>query len=72
MVGIFDSGHFEYDAALAMMHVQDAAKIFRVEGLTGLRLKLKDLNRAMDVAEELQRTIPGDYVFVDWGQQNRT
>lgn len=72
VVGIFDSGHFEYDAALAMMHVQDAAKIFRVEGPTGLRLKLKDLNRAMDVAEELQRTIPGDYVFVDWGQQNRT
>lgn len=72
VVGIFDSGHFEYDAALAMMHVQDAAKIFRVEGPTGLRLKLKDLNRAMDVAEELQRTIPGDYVFMDWGQQNRT
>lgn len=72
VVGVFDSGHFEYDAALAMMHVQDAAKIFRVEGPTGLRLKLKDLNRAMDVAEELQRTIPGDYVFMDWGQQNRT
>ncbi|MDO5652849.1 MAG: ABC transporter permease, partial [Brachymonas sp.] len=42
VVGTFDSGHFEYDSAMAMMHVNDAAKIYRVAGPTGVRLKLKD------------------------------
>ena len=55
-----------------MMHVADAAKIFRVTGPTGVRLKLQDLNRAMDVADELRISMPGNYQFVDWGQQNRT
>ena len=72
VVGTFDSGHFEYDSTLAMMHMQDAAKIYRVEGPTGIRLKLHDLNKAMEVAEELQQSINGNYHFVDWGQQNRT
>lgn len=72
VVGTFDSGHFEYDSTLVMMNVEDAAKIYRVEGPTGVRLRIRDLNRAMDVAEELQQAIPGNYHFVDWGQQNRT
>ena len=72
VVGTFDSGHFEYDSTLVMMHVADAAKIFRVTGPTGVRLKLQDLNRAMDVADELRMSMPGNYQFVDWGQQNRT
>ena len=72
VVGTFDSGHFEYDSTLVMMNVQDAAKIYRVEGPTGVRLRIRDLNRAMDVAEELQQAIPGHYHFVDGGQQNRT
>ena len=72
VVGTFDSGHFEYDSTLVMMHVQDAAKIYRVEGPTGVRLKLRDLDRAAEVAEELRTTMQGDYLFVDWGQQNRT
>ena len=41
VVGTFDSGHYEYDSALAMVHEQDAEKIFRLEGPTGVRLKLK-------------------------------
>ena len=32
VVGTFDSGHFEYDSALALMHMDDAARIYRLEG----------------------------------------
>jgi lipoprotein-releasing system permease protein len=53
VVGTFDSGHFEYDSALAMVHVEDAAKIFRLEGPSGVRLKLRDLHQARQVADEL-------------------
>lgn len=72
VVGVFHSGHFEYDSALAMMHVQDAAKIYRTQGPIGIRLKLHDLHQAQVVAAELANTMPGAYYFVDWAQQNRT
>jgi hypothetical protein len=37
VVGTFDSGHFEYDSGLALLHQDDAARIFRLEGPTGVR-----------------------------------
>ena len=72
VVGVFDSGHYEYDSGLAMMHVDDAARIFRLEGPTGVRLKLRDLQKAREVAAELGRTLTGNFLIRDWTRQNRT
>jgi lipoprotein-releasing system permease protein len=72
VVGTFDSGHFEYDSGLALLHQDDAARIFRLEGPTGVRLKLKDLHQAPEVGAELQRTLSGDFLVRDWTRQNRT
>jgi lipoprotein-releasing system permease protein len=72
VVGTFDSGHYEYDSGLVMLHEEDAAKIFRLEGPTGIRLKLKDLNQAPEVAAQLAQTLPPDLMIRDWTQQNRT
>jgi len=72
VVGTFDSGHFEYDSGLVMLHQEDAAKIFRLEGPTGLRLKLKDLHQAREVAAELASTLSGQLLIRDWTRQNRT
>ncbi|MGI9134200.1 MAG: lipoprotein-releasing ABC transporter permease subunit [Rhodoferax sp.] len=72
LVGTFDSGHFEYDSALAIVHWQDAARIFRLEGPSGVRLKLRDLQQARAVADALANSL-GSEVFVrDWTRQNRT
>jgi lipoprotein-releasing system permease protein len=72
VVGTFDSGHFEYDSALAMVHVDDAAKIFRLEGPSGVRLQRRNLHAARRVADELGRTLTGDLYIRDWTRQNRT
>jgi lipoprotein-releasing system permease protein len=72
VVGTFDSGHFEYDSALVMLHQDDAAKIFRLEGPTGIRVKLKDLQQAREVAVELSRSLTGDLLIRDWTRQNKT
>ena len=72
VVGYFDSGHYEYDATLAMVHVQDAAKVFRLEGPTGVRVKLKDLHEARTVGSELAVKLSGGEVVRDWTRQNRT
>jgi lipoprotein-releasing system permease protein len=34
VVGTFSSGHYEYDSALAMLNIEDAERIFRLEGPT--------------------------------------
>ena len=72
VVGLFDSGHFDYDAALAFVHIEDAQRIFRQEGPTGIRLKLKDLHQARTVAVALSGQLTGDLWVRDWTQQNRT
>jgi lipoprotein-releasing system permease protein len=71
VVGTFDSGHYEYDAGLVLLHVDDAARIFRLEGSTGIRLKLKDLHQAREVGSQLAATLSGDLLIRDWTRQNR-
>ncbi len=72
VVGTFDSGHFEYDSGLVMLHQDDAARIFRLEGPTGIRLKLKDLHQAREVSAQLAASLTGPLSIRDWTRQNRT
>ena len=72
VVGTFDSGHFEFDSALVLMHQDDAGRIFRLEGPTGIRVKLQNLHRAREVATQLVSSLSGDLLVRDWTRQNRT
>ena len=71
LVGIFDTGHYEYDSALALIHVDDAARLFRVEGPTGVQLRLSDLHQANPVARQLAREMGSNVVVTDWTRTNR-
>jgi len=72
VLSTFDSGHFEYDSALALIHIGDAARLFRVDGPTGVRLKLTDMQRAPEVAKELARALDPGVLVRDWTRQNRS
>ncbi|MEY4675838.1 MAG: hypothetical protein RLZZ470_345 [Pseudomonadota bacterium] len=72
VVGLLDSGHYEYDASLALLHIEDAQKIFRLEGPNGLRVKLKDAQLARQVAAELSPLLGEDVNVRDWTRANRT
>ncbi|MEP6607206.1 MAG: lipoprotein-releasing ABC transporter permease subunit [Burkholderiaceae bacterium] len=72
VIATFDSGHFEYDSALALIHIGDAARLFRVDGPTGVRLKLKDMQRAPEVAVELAQSLEPGVLVRDWTRQNRS
>ena len=71
VVGTFDAGHYEYDSGMAWIHLDDAARLFRVEGPTGVQLRLTDLHRAREVASELAETLGPDVVVRDWTRTNR-
>ncbi len=72
VVGSLDSGHYEYDASLALLHMEDAQKIFRLEGPNGIRVKLKDAQQARSVADELTPLLGDELVVRDWTRANRT
>jgi len=71
LVGTFDAGHYDYDNGLALIHVDDAAKLFRVAGPTGVQLRLKDAQQAREVADELQIRLGPPVRLSDWTRTNR-
>jgi lipoprotein-releasing system permease protein len=71
VVGTFDAGHYEYDSGLALVALEDAAKLFRVEGPTGVQLRLKDLQQAPLVGAELAQSLGPDVIVRDWTRTNR-
>jgi lipoprotein-releasing system permease protein len=71
VVGTFDSGHYEYDSTLALIHLDDAARLFRLEGPTGVQLRLKDLHQAPEVAAQLSAQLGPQVMVRDWTRTNR-
>ncbi len=67
VVGIFEVGMYEYDSGLALLHLADAQRLYRMEDkVSGVRLKLKDLYAAPRVSRELSASLPGDVFVTDW------
>ncbi|MBW8458996.1 MAG: lipoprotein-releasing ABC transporter permease subunit [Thiobacillus sp.] len=67
VTGIFEAGMFEYDSGLALIHLQDAQKLLRLdEDVSGVRLKLNELFRAPFVTQELSQSLAGHYYLTDW------
>ena len=71
VVGIFEIGMYEYDGSLAIMNIDDASKLFRMQGkVTGIRLKLDDIYKAPHITNELSFILPNNFLAVDWTYQH--
>lgn len=69
VVGLFEVGMYEYDRNLALIHLSDAARLFRMDdAVSGLRLKLDDVFYAPKIARELSQRLEGFYRITDWTQ----
>jgi lipoprotein-releasing system permease protein len=69
VVGTFKVGMFEYDRNMAIIHMQDAAKLFQLgDKVSGLRLKLDDLFNAPRIARDLAMQFNSRYLVGDWTQ----
>ena len=70
VVGVFEVGMSEYDGSLAIMNIEDAAKLFRIpKKVTGLRLKLDDVFQAREISRDILNTLPANYRSADWTYQ---
>ncbi len=71
VVGMVDSGHYEYDSTLAVMHWKDAAALLRMTDPTGLRVKVDDMQKAPEIAVRLAQVVPQALWVSDWSRSNR-
>ena len=71
VVGVFKVGVYEYDRNMAMIHMDDAAKLFRLENaVSGLRIKFDNLLNAPQITQALSDSLQGHYQVGDWTQAN--
>jgi lipoprotein-releasing system permease protein len=71
VVGIFESGMYEFDRGLALVNMEDAAKLFRSQGVTGLRLAFADPLQAPKRVREVALSLGGPGFYVnDWTQDH--
>ncbi|MCC4615691.1 lipoprotein-releasing ABC transporter permease subunit [Xanthomonas campestris pv. asclepiadis] len=68
--GIFEAGYNEIDRGLAVVNMQDLAHVLRMDGVTGVRLRLHDMDQAWPVARDLAVKLHGPYRVSDWTQEN--
>ena len=67
VVGIFEMGMFEYDSGLALIHLEDAQKLYRMEDrVSGVRLKLHDMFQSRQVATALLTKLGANAYISDW------
>jgi len=71
VTGIFDVGMYEYDRGVALVHMEDAARLFKLDNaITGIRLKLKDLFKAPQVSRQLAAQLGDGLKVEDWTRQH--
>ncbi len=71
VIGTFDSGMYEYDRGTAYVHIDDAAKLFRMGAeVSGLRLKLTEMFDAPVITAKLQARLGFDYWITDWTKRH--
>jgi lipoprotein-releasing system permease protein len=67
VTGIFESGMYEFDRGLALVHIADAAKLYRLaDRVTGIRLSLQDPLKAPTAVVQLAKSLGGGFYVSDW------
>ena len=72
VVGIFESGMYEYDSSLAFISIRSAQKFFAMkEQVSGIEIRVDDIDRADKIAEVLQESLGFPYYARDWMRMNK-
>lgn len=73
VTGIFSTGLYEFDSATALISLRSAQRFFNLEGrINHLQLKIADIFRAPQVAEELRHVLPPTTYVTTWMELNRS
>src|SRR5437016_1106821 len=72
VVGIFNSGFFDYDSGWAFARLSDAQRLFGLGDLVSvIEFKIDDIYKAGEVAHELERAAGTGFMATNWMEQNK-
>jgi lipoprotein-releasing system permease protein len=72
VVGIFQSGMYEYDTTLAYISLENAQKFFNLEGrVTGIEIKTDNVYGVQEIGREIRRKLGFPFWTKDWMEMNR-
>ena len=72
VVGMFESGMFEYDSSLSFISIQSAQKFFAMkEKVSGIEIRVDDIDNAGKIAESLQESLGFPHYVRDWMRMNK-
>ncbi|HIF03358.1 MAG TPA: lipoprotein-releasing ABC transporter permease subunit, partial [Nitrospinaceae bacterium] len=72
VVGVFESGMYEYDANLSFILLKSAQKFFSMKnGISGIEIRVADIEQAGNIASIIQKELGFPYLVRDWMRMNR-
>ena len=72
VVGVFESGMYEYDANLSFILLKSAQKFFSMKnGVSGIEVRVADIEQAGNIASVIQNKLGFPYLVRDWMRMNR-
>ena len=72
VVGIFRSGHFEFDNTLAFVSIESAQKFFNLDSrVTGIEIKTDNIYRVKEIGREIRQKLGFPFWTRDWMEMNR-
>ena len=73
IIGLFDSGMYEYDASMVFLSIREAEMFLGMGGkVTGIEVKVNDLEHSDRVARDIQQSLGYPYWTKDWKVMNRS
>ena len=72
VVGIFDSGFYEYDSTLAYISLPDCQEFLNLGGrVTGLEIKVNDIYKANIIAKSIEKKLGFPFWARNWMEMNK-
>lgn len=69
VIGLFNSGMYEYDATFAYISLSSAKKLLGTDGVTGIAVRTKDAFKVSNIAKKIEEAFP-DYGVITWQDKN--
>jgi len=72
VAGLVEFGYYEYDKVFAYVSIEDAQKLFGMDGVTWIEIKLKDYEKAGEVGSAIAEQLGYPYVALSWFEMHRS
>jgi len=72
VAGIVEFGYYEYDKIFSYVSIEDAQKLFNMDGVSWIEVKLDDYHKAADVGKEVSTELGYPYTSLTWFERHKS